>query len=1556
MADLLSRQPPRPYKLPESTQTSGQFPRQQYARPEVLTAGKKKQDQPRASDESIARAQNLATKIQRNRNERLRMLFPEAPQDATFESYQQNELQNALDRMPGEQRERYNWLVSQDQKLRGELTKIIGDHVGTTATRTTRTTTQRAPAQTQSQFSPGTQEIVGKYVDSRGRINVMTMAKDAVAEGYNSFKGDKAKREQWANAAKELGIAGEFSEAVEYATNLKIYGDRSGRLDVERMIADGATQEHIERLTGLGEQEFADIKTASGYKTDQGNIDVTRMVKELPQADVQRIMGISESEYKDLQIIAAHTDEQGNVDVATLISYGYSQDLLNRTLGLSQVDYDLINKQVRAQNILKPYTVNGDLDLMKAIEAGHIDQVQIAYDLPQADLAQAFDYLELKDKGYIDNQGNVDVMQILVDGKVDDRTLTNALQLQPADLSTYKTVAKYVDAEGNIDIMKAVQDNALPDIQKLVDVPQADLAKVFDYLELKDKGYVDPEGKVNVMAVIKDGKIDQRTLTSALDISKADYDEYSTLATYMDKDGNIDVLKALDQGVKPELLQKHLDFDMKEIEAIQQQQAAMGKLGQYLDVGIQDKAVSSKEARLLKNPKVDVLTAIKEGVEFETLNKALGMEKADYDNLKDLSAYTTKDGNIDVVKALYNGADPDKLQKQLDISDKEMKELVDYAKYEYWEPRYTALAAEDIDRMVGKDWNQHEKAAVVGAMIEAGLYDQGIKARLDKIGIHTTPDVNKAWNSLNDEEKEKVASLYMSWYDRVAATNMPLIEASFETVDKAAQAVKEGGVKIPEWVSRALIGVFPALGAGSYAAFVSEEKVEDFRKFRESVQEKIHQHFNEPIRAWASEGNAAQRGLRNYPAGAADILTGLVVDIPLTVLSIGEKRAQKDYNAAAAEAVALGGGMLLFPAQLAKKTLRDFPAGVGYTAGALTLFTATRGIVKLAKKGRAYADPYGIPDRMAAIEFSTGRVPVGKTASVKLVQDLVTKATKEIVSGKESGVVSKGGWQIKYRTTPIQRANASAVFHGTPDITPIAKLKPGETFVVDPASPLFTSAYATPRFVAATSMGKPAVKPGYMMVITDAGKIMTRETTAKGVTGPFKTYKGKIETEVVANPQSAFTRAKNLRTRILGPKAGEFFTQYMGPDVPGLRSGSLVPVVVMLDKGITKGPLSPATLYAAKLTMIREALIDYATALKHPKRTINDIISGRKGPPGVREMELARLTRELEAKAVENVLKKDLKGKKIEEALRVELERQFRINAERIYRELGAAKLEQYYSTPEGKRRYEDLYTSYMEPVLRDAVRTYETTDAMARTAVEYTESMPRPTLETPSLEIERELPTEERYIMTVKRRQSLREHPRVTGERRTIDERRDTSPERELYVTRSIESPPRRGTASERYDMRVVYDSTRMTDRRTPIRIEPPKLPPPPPPPPPPIEPPRIPPPKPPKRPPKRPPEEPGTGRNKKKRLDKPGTIHWRQGLWWISLVPRGRDNYVKLYSKAPPPDAPVHKRTPEETFFIKGGPDKVPKEVLVDMGIQSVKINPTGDPNLRFKRRRRR
>lgn len=57
-------------------------------------------------------------------------------------------------------------------------------------------------------------------------------------------------------------------------------------------------------------------------------------------------------------------------------------------------------------------------------------------------------------------------------------------------------------------------------------------------------------------------------------------------------------------------------------------------------------------------------------------------------------------------------------------------------------------------------------------------------------------------------------------------------------------------------------------------------------------------------------------------------------------------------------------------------------------------------------------------------------------------------------------------------------------------------------------------------------------------------------------------------------------------------------------------------------------------------------------------------------------------------------------------------------------------------------------------------------------------------------------------------------------------------------------------------------------------------------------------------------------------------------------------------MYSKKAPSGALHNKRTPEETYFTRGGTDNLPASIKMDMGLMDVKITPTGEPNLKFKR----
>jgi len=84
----------------------------------------------------------------------------------------------------------------------------------------------------------------------------------------------------------------------------------------------------------------------------------------------------------------------------------------------------------------------------------------------------------------------------------------------------------------------------------------------------------------------------------------------------------------------------------------------------------------------------------------------------------------------------------------------------------------------------------------------------------------------------------------------------------------------------------------------------------------------------------------------------------------------------------------------------------------------------------------------------------------------------------------------------------------------------------------------------------------------------------------------------------------------------------------------------------------------------------------------------------------------------------------------------------------------------------------------------------------------------------------------------------------------------------------------------------------------------------------------------------------------------ERPGSMGWKQGNWWVKVVPpfRGEKPTVS-YSKAPPEGAKILKGKPLETFFTRGG--KVPASVKMQMGAFTVSVSPSGVPRLKFRRR---
>lgn len=67
----------------------------------------------------------------------------------------------------------------------------------------------------------------------------------------------------------------------------------------------------------------------------------------------------------------------------------------------------------------------------------------------------------------------------------------------------------------------------------------------------------------------------------------------------------------------------------------------------------------------------------------------------------------------------------------------------------------------------------------------------------------------------------------------------------------------------------------------------------------------------------------------------------------------------------------------------------------------------------------------------------------------------------------------------------------------------------------------------------------------------------------------------------------------------------------------------------------------------------------------------------------------------------------------------------------------------------------------------------------------------------------------------------------------------------------------------------------------------------------------------------------------------DRPGIVSWKQGLYWISVLPpyRKGEKVDILYSRKPPPLAKIRKGKPGETIYTWRG--EPPEELTIKMGI---------------------
>jgi hypothetical protein len=240
-------------------------------------------------------------------------------------------------------------------------------------------------------------------------------------------------------------------------------------------------------------------------------------------------------------------------------------------------------------------------------------------------------------------------------------------------------------------------------------------------------------------------------------------------------------------------------------------------------------------------------------------------------------------------------------------------------------------------------------------------------------------------------------------------------------------------------------------------------------------------------------------------------------------------------------------------------------------------------------------DPGYVPYDGISYAFRADKLPVtmaeiqkyirsGKLTEVKIANAIykVQKALEKNPKADATIKIKGTNLEITAKTTPWIKRFGSTMFHAAPDYSPFLK-----DFIVKATNPkepaLFGSQHAAGRFAVSSAGGVPGTNPVILSLflkngikqypaLIRAAKDLTEmgkrgfeylgSGKAKGVYSAIKTYAERFENEILAGVGTEFVRVKNLRSRILGIKAGEFVTVVNDKIVPIMRyaeKGAKVP-------------------------------------------------------------------------------------------------------------------------------------------------------------------------------------------------------------------------------------------------------------------------------------------------------------------------------------------------------------------------------------------------------------
>lgn len=292
---------------------------------------------------------------------------------------------------------------------------------------------------------------------------------------------------------------------------------------------------------------------------------------------------------------------------------------------------------------------------------------------------------------------------------------------------------------------------------------------------------------------------------------------------------------------------------------------------------------------------------------------------------------------------------------------------------------------------------------------------------------------------------------------------------------------------------------------------------------------------------------------------------------------------------------------------------KDPVLGLSQVAG---LILGPEGTIKLAKSIGAKSDPWYIPNQGTRFSFSTGKISTtygeiaeaiksGQINDVELARAIgrVINRALENPAATAKARVGRTNINITIEPTPASKWMGGGLWRSVPERTPYAVLeRVVDVLGKEPAE--FYSIQAAPRFALRSAGGTPATAPALILVYTKAGKLRAYPSSVQyattlaemeragfkylgsgeakpGAYPPIKTYAGSFENESMLPNGMILKRVRNLRSRLLGERAGEFVTTV---------DGWVMPIYRFAEEGATIPKVGLSQLAAIRIASLRHGL------------------------------------------------------------------------------------------------------------------------------------------------------------------------------------------------------------------------------------------------------------------------------------------------------------------------------------------------------------------------------